>query len=432
MLLLRPIPRPLISRYLVGFSERVAANGNTLLRREEYSLDAMDNLPDFATVHARWLAAGGPDHLPSADDLMPVLISDDDGLQKHLIDVRGRDPESFAFMKFDPKTRLTGDRLTGSLVRDYPDPIMAEALLADYATSAMLRRCSFMEVSLGTGGVPRRFARLILPLGMPGEKHCTHLMTVVRLQECAIDRKVPPYHFKTVSIAPAVNGRANTHGRRFDHFSLLDFSDRDDVELLEQFLLQVSPRIDPRATSTQLIAAFGNLAEVVNANPERLKEVGDLTPGTIAQLKAAAEMAARILRLDLVNKPLLDNLDDLMTYCRARIAYRPVEVVRALFVDKGMRLIHDEQMGLGRPTFTPVESRSVIKRGLNLDAAGIVMVHNHPSDDATPSAADIQFSLELRSAADHVDMKLHDHLIVTRDNFTSLRQLGYLRRPAAH
>ena len=431
MLLLRPIPRPLISRYLVGFSERVAANGNILLRREEYGLGAMDNLPDFASVHARWRAAGGADRLPSIDDLLGVLSSSDDGLQKHLIDVRDRDPESFIFMKFDPKTRLAGEKLTGSLVRDYPDPIMADALLTDYATSAMLRRCSFMEVSLGTGGVPRRFARLILPLGTPGVRGCTHLMTVVRLQECAADRQVPPFHFRAASSATTTSGGVHGDGQRFDHFSLLDFSDRDDVELLEQFLLQVSPRIDPRAASTHLIAAFGNLAEVVNANPERLKEVGNLTPGTITQLKAAAEMAARVLRLELVNKPLLDNLDDLMTYCRARIAYRPVEVVRALFVDNGMRLIHDEQIGLGRPTFTPVEARSVIKRGLNLDAAGIVMVHNHPSDDATPSAADIQFSLELRSAADHVDMKLHDHLIVTRDNFTSLRQLGYLRRPVA-
>lgn len=431
MLLLRPIPRPLISRYLVGFSERVAANGNILLRREEYSLGAMDNLPDFGSIHARWRAAGGADRLPSIDDLLGVLSSSDDGLQKHLIDVRDRDPESFIFMKFDPKTRLAGEKLAGSLVRDYPDPIMADALLADYATSAMLRRCSFMEVSLGTGGVPRRFARLILPLGTPGVRGCTHLMTVVRLQECAADRQVPPFHFRAASSAAKTSGGVHGDGQRFDHFSLLDFSDRDDVELLEQFLLQVSPRIDPRATSTHLIAAFGNLAEVVNANPERLKEVGNLTPGTITQLKAAAEMAARVLRLELVNKPLLDSLDDLMTYCRARIAYRPVEVVRALFVDNGMRLIHDEQIGLGRPTFTPVEARSVIKRGLNLDAAGIVMVHNHPSDDATPSAADIQFSLELRSAADHVDMKLHDHLIVTRDNFTSLRQLGYLRRPVA-
>lgn len=430
MLHLRPIPRPLISRYLIGFSEKAAANGNTLLRRDEYGLEAIQALPDFAAVHARWIQAGGPDRLPSVADMQPVMAAGDDGLLRHLVDVSGRDPESFFFVRFDPHARLTGDALMGNFVRDYPDPIMADALLADYSTAAMLRRASFMEIALGTGGIPRRFARLILPLGTPGAAGCTHLLTVVRLQECATDRLVEPFHFKTRAGAGDAAEAADRARLAFDHFARFDFSGRDDVELLEQFLIQVFPRIDPRAASRRLIDAFGNLAEVVNASPERLREVGDLSHGSIAQLKAAAEMAARVLRLDLVDKPLLENLDDLMAYCRARIAHRPIEVVRALFVDRRHRLIHDEQIGHGRPTFAPVESRAVIKRALNLDAAGIVMVHNHPSDDATPSAADIHFSSELRSAAGHVDVEMHDHLIVTRDSFTSLRQLGYLRRSA--
>lgn len=430
LLYLRPIPRPLISRYLIGFSEMAAANGNTLLRRDEYSIDALENLPDFAWIYASWVEAGGPDRLPALSELNPVLGPHRDGLQKHVIDVAGRDPNTFSFAQFNPETRLSGDDLAGSLVRNFPDAIMAEALLADYSTSAMLRRSSFMEISLGTGGIPRRFARLILPLGTLGVPGCTHLLSIVRLEECATERQVAPFHFKTEpdNVDRALEEAVHCQPP-FDHFSRFDFSESDDIELLEQFLVQIFPRIDPHAAATRLTAAFGNLAEIVNASPERLKDVGNLSYGSIAQLKAAAEMAARVIRLDLVDKPLLENLDELMTYCRARIAYRPVEVVRALFVDNRHRLIHDEQIGHGRPTFAPVESRAIIKRALNLDAAGIVMVHNHPSDDATPSAADIHFSSELRSAADYVDIEMHDHLIVTRDTFTSLRQLGYLRRP---
>jgi len=430
LLYLRPIPRPLISRYLIGFSEKAAANGNTLLRRDEYSIEAVQILPDFAAILARWTSAGGPNRLPTVSDMTDALAPNEDGLLTHLIDVSGRDPGSFFFVRFDPNARLTGDALVGNFVHDYPDPIMADALLADYSTAAMLRRSSFMEISLGTGGVPRRFARMILPLGTEGSDRCTHLLSVVRLQECASDRLVAPFHFKRHELAGASREEFAELCRPFDHFARLDFSESEEVELLEQFLIQVTPRIDPRNASSQLISAFGNLAEVVNANPERLKEIGGLSIGSIAHLKAAAEMATRIIRLNLVDKPLLSNLDDLLAYCRARIAYRSIEVVRALYVDQRHMLIHDEQIGHGLPSFAPVESRTIIKRALNLDAAGIVMVHNHPSDDATPSAADIHFSSELRSAANYVDIEMHDHLIVTRDSFTSLRQLGYLRRPA--
>ena len=105
--------------------------------------------------------------------------------------------------------------------------------------------------------------------------------------------------------------------------------------------------------------------------------------------------------------------------------------MRALFVDNRLRLIHDEQISRGSNAFAPVESREIIKRALNLDASGVVLVHNHPSDDPTPSASDIQFSRDLKYAANSVDIELHDHLIVTRDSFASLRQLGYLRRATA-
>ncbi len=429
LLYLRPIPRPLICRYLIGFSEMAAVNGNTLLRRDEYSIDALQELSDFASIYRQWMDAGGTDRLPSVFEMNAVPADLSDGLQKHLIDVGGRDPNTFCFAQFNPSVRLSGDKLTGTLVRDFPDTILADALLADYSTAAMLRRSSFMEISLGTGGIPRRFARLILPLSTPGIRGCTHLLSIVRLQECATDRQVAPFHFKNPSNAGRSIKGAQFPEPGFDHFARFDFTEHGDIELLQQFLVQIVPRIDPRAASARLFDAFGNLAEIVNASPERLKDVGNLSYSSIVQLKAAAEMAARVIRMDLVDKPLLENLDGLMTYCRARIAYRPVEVVRALFVDNRHRLIHDEQIAYGRPTYAPVESRAVIKRALNLDAAGIVMVHNHPSDDATPSAADIHFSSELESAADYVDIQMHDHLIVTRDSYTSLRQLGYLRRP---
>ncbi|MEM7444269.1 MAG: DNA repair protein RadC [Pseudomonadota bacterium] len=428
MLRLRPIARPQISRFLIGFSERLAANGNCILRRDEYGVEAVDGLSDFAQIYAQWLSHGNADRLPSSADMESALRSKSDGLQKHLIDVHSGDPDRYAFVQFDPETRLAGEDLSGKLVRNYPDSVMAEAVLVDYSTAALLRRCSFMEISLGTGGVSRRFARLILPLGGPDSRRCTHLMTVVRLQECSTDRQVAPFHFQDrrrtrAEITAGEQANDAIVGLDPDIFDKLD-----DTALLEQFLIQIFPRIDPRATAARLITTFGNLAEVINADPQRLKDIGNLSYGSIAQLKAAGEMATRIIRRDLVDKPLLKTLDELLIYCRARVGHRSVEVVRALFVDNRLRLIHDEQISRGSNAFAPVESREIIKRALNLDASGIVLVHNHPSDDPTPSAADIQFSRDLKYAANSVDLELHDHLIVTRDSFSSLRQLGYLRR----
>lgn len=428
MLRLRPIARPQISRFLIGFSERLAANGNCLLRRDEYGVEAVEGLSDFAQIYAQWISYAGLDRLPTRSDMRAAFKTKKDGLQKHLIDVHGGDPDQYAFVRFDPEARLAGDDLSGKLVKNYPDPIMAEAVLVDYSTAAFLRRCSFMEISLGTGGVSRRFARLILPLGSANSDRCTHLLTVVRLQECSTDRQVAPFHFQDrrrgrVGIAATEEANDSTIGLDPDIFDKLD-----DTALLEQFLIQIFPRIDPRATAGRLISTFGNLAEVINADPQRLKDIGNLSYGSIAQLKAAGEMATRIIRRDLVDKPLLKNLDELLVYCRARIGHKSIEVVRALFVDNKLRLIHDEQISRGSNAFAPVESREIIKRALNLDASGVVLVHNHPSDDPTPSAADIQFSRDLKFAANSIDIELHDHLIVTRDSFASLRQLGYLRR----
>jgi len=428
VLRLRPIARPQISRFLIGFSERLAANGNCLLRRDEYGIEAVEALPDFAQIYERWQGHGSPDRLPRHQDMLTSFKSKKDGLQKHLIDVQTGDPDRYAFVEFDREARLAGEDLSGKLVKHYPDPIMAEAVMVDYSTAAFLRRCSFMEISLGTGGVSRRFARLIMPLGSDNGRRCTHLMTVVRLQECSTDRQVAPFHFQ--DRRPSHAGFANVEQAN-DAIVGLDpdiFDKLDDTALLEQFLIQIFPRIDPRATAARLVSTFGNLAEVINAEPQRLKDIGNLSYGSIAQLKAAGEMATRIIRRDLVDKPLLKSLDELLVYCRARVGHRSVEVVRALFVDNRLRLIHDEQISRGSNAFAPVESREIIKRALNLDASGVVLVHNHPSDDPTPSAADIQFSRDLKYAANSVDIELHDHLIVTRDSFASLRQLGYLRR----
>ena len=196
-----------------------------------------------------------------------------------------------------------------------------------------------------------------------------------------------------------------------------------DYELLELILFRAIPRRDTKALAKQLIARFGSFAEVVSAPEPRLLEVDGVGEAVITELKLVRSAAVRLMRSDVVNKPLLSSFAQVIEYCRAAQGYDAVEQFRILFFDKRNQLIADEVQGKGTVDHTPVYVREVVKRALELSATAIILVHNHPSGDPTPSRADIDMTKMIVEVARGLGIAVHDHIIVGRQGHASLKSL---------
>ncbi|WP_119391110.1 RadC family protein [Taklimakanibacter lacteus] len=195
-----------------------------------------------------------------------------------------------------------------------------------------------------------------------------------------------------------------------------------DYELLELILFNAIPRQDVKALAKALIARFGSFTEAVSASPERLKEVGASEP-VITQLKIVHAAGLRLIKGEIRQRPLLSSWSAVLDYCRAAMAFAEREQFRILFLDKKNGLIADEVQGEGTVDHTPVYPREVIKRALELAASAIILVHNHPSGDPTPSSADIDMTRRLIEAGDKLSIKVHDHIIIGRNGHASFRSL---------
>ncbi|MEJ2226822.1 MAG: DNA repair protein RadC [Alphaproteobacteria bacterium] len=197
-----------------------------------------------------------------------------------------------------------------------------------------------------------------------------------------------------------------------------------DYELMELILFRAIPRRDTKPLAKAIIAKFGNFAEAINASETRLAEVSGLGAAAITEIKLIRAAALRMMQSEALKRPLLNSWEKVKNYCRAAMGYEMREQLRILFVDKRNRLIADEVQGHGTIDHTPVYVREVMRRALELSAAGIILVHNHPSGDATPSRADIDITKEIIEAAKALNIDVHDHLIVGRDGHISLRGAG--------
>ena len=202
-----------------------------------------------------------------------------------------------------------------------------------------------------------------------------------------------------------------------------------DYELLQVMLFTSNPHADVESLVEELLDRFGSLAEVMSADIEALAAAGLSLPA-IAGVKFVREVALRFLRADLHERPVVGSWDKLIDYCNAQIAYSKVEEFRILFLDRKNALIKDERQQRGTIDHTPVYTREVIKRTLELGASALILVHNHPSGDPAPSAADIAVTRDIIKAAAPLGIMVHDHLIIGRGGHTSLRDLGLLRREA--
>lgn len=196
-----------------------------------------------------------------------------------------------------------------------------------------------------------------------------------------------------------------------------------DYELLELVLFRSLPRRDTKPIAKALIEKFGSFAEVISATPERLTEVKGIGDTVVIDLKLVQAAALRLSKDSVLKKTALHSWSQLLAYCRAAMAYKNNEQFRILFLDKKNFLIADEVQGEGTIDHTPVYIREVIKRALELSASSIILVHNHPSGDVTPSRADIDMTNRIIDAAEKLDIIVHDHIIVGRDGHASFRGL---------
>ncbi|BDA85041.1 UPF0758 protein [Aureimonas sp. SA4125] len=196
-----------------------------------------------------------------------------------------------------------------------------------------------------------------------------------------------------------------------------------DYELLELVLFRTIPRRDVKPLAKALIARFGTLSEVLNAPLLRLGEVPGIGPSTALDLKIVAAVNERAMRSELKAKEILSSWAQVLAYCKAAMAYETREQFRILFLDKKNALIADEVQQTGTVDHTPVYPREVVRRALELSATAIILVHNHPSGDPTPSRADIEMTRTIVDTAKPLGIAVHDHIIVGRSGHASLKGL---------
>jgi DNA repair protein RadC len=196
-----------------------------------------------------------------------------------------------------------------------------------------------------------------------------------------------------------------------------------DYELLEVILFAARQRGDVKPVAKALLAHFCGFAEMMSAEPDALAAAG-LNLAGIAAIKAAREAALRLMRAELQQQPVVNSWDKLIDYCSAQVAHGKIEEFHILFLDRKNVLIKDERQQRGTIDHTPVYPREVVKRALELGASALILVHNHPSGDPTPSKADIAVTQDIKKAAAPLGVVLHDHVIIGRNRHTSLRELG--------
>ncbi len=194
-----------------------------------------------------------------------------------------------------------------------------------------------------------------------------------------------------------------------------------DYELLEMALFPALPRRDTKPLAKALLKKFGSFAEVVHAPEARLREVEGIGDASVHQIKLLAAAASRVAKGEIKRSIALSSWNDVIGYCRSGMAFADKEQFRLLFLDKRNQLIADEVQQTGTVDHTPVYPREVIKRALELSATALILVHNHPSGDPTPSQADIQMTKAIVDIAAPLGISVHDHIIVGKNGHASLK-----------
>ena len=199
-----------------------------------------------------------------------------------------------------------------------------------------------------------------------------------------------------------------------------------DYELLELVLFRAIPRQDVKPLAHRLLDRFGGFAGVIAADPQRLAEVPGAGEAVVTELKIVEAAAQRLARAKVMNRHLLSSWDAVIDYCHTVMAHRETEHFRVLYLDRKNCLIADEELARGTVDHVPVYPREVVKRALELNASALILVHNHPSGDPTPSDSDMAMTAQIDQAAKALGLTLHDHLVIGRERELSFRSEGYL------
>ncbi|WP_417205594.1 RadC family protein [Antarctobacter sp.] len=199
-----------------------------------------------------------------------------------------------------------------------------------------------------------------------------------------------------------------------------------DYEMLELVLFRAIPRRDVKPLARHLLETFGDFNGVLSAPQHRLREVKGVGDAVLTELKIIEAAAHRLAQSRILGKHVLSSWDALLDYCQTTMAHRDTEQFRILFLDRKNVLIADEAQARGTVDHVPVYPREVVKRALEVNASAIILVHNHPSGDPTPSQADIDMTAQIQMAAEALGITLHDHLVIGKSQELSFRSEGLL------
>nr|WP_233354462.1 DNA repair protein RadC [Woodsholea maritima] len=232
------------------------------------------------------------------------------------------------------------------------------------------------------------------------------------MSETTMDKPAPHYH--------------GHRDRLRERFKAQGATGIQDYELLELILFRAIPRRDVKPIAKALLHRFGDLGRVCAADLDQLCAIEGISERTALDIKLVHAAAIHITKGQVSGRPVISSWSALLDYCRASLQHASTEEFRTLYLDKKNRLIADEFHASGTVDHAPVYPREVVKRALSLNATAMILVHNHPSGDPTPSQADITMTREIKDAAKPFGIVLHDHLVVGRDNIASFKRLGLL------
>ena len=273
----------------------------------------------------------------------------------------------------------------------------------------------------GTAPRPRGFAEAQAPMTHPAPPAATGRPA----------RWPPPDAPRTAPAGDLPFPSTGPHGHR--HRMRVKLLERGpdalaDYELLEMLLFLAMPKGDTKPLAKALINRFGSFGAVLSAPQEALLATRGLGEHSVAAIKLVQAAALRLARAEVMDSPVLNNAERLEAYLASAMSREKVEQFRVLFLDPKNRLIADEVQGRGTVNHTPVYAREVVKRALELHATALILVHNHPSGDPTPSRADVEVTGEIGRAASLLGIVLHDHIIVGNGRSVSFRREGLLPR----
>lgn len=244
--------------------------------------------------------------------------------------------------------------------------------------------------------------------------------------ESALDSQHAPLYTAHMTKDHQMGHRARLRERFLDSLNVSGESTLPEYELLELILFSAKPRGDMKPLAKTLIKEFGSLAAVLEAQPAELKRIDGVADATIAVIKTVRASAIRALSTPLKDRPIINNWQRLLDYCQGAMGDARIEQFRVFYLDKKNRLISDEVQQHGTVDHTPVYPREVVKRALDLGASAIILVHNHPSGDPSPSEADKEVTHQIIRASVGLGITVHDHVIIAKHDHFSFASNGLL------